>query len=191
MFTSKVLIVLAGACALQAAAAAGGVDQMPTSAAESPHAGTPATALDIAPWNIDVEPDGAGLPPGGGNAVQGAAVYAERCASCHGADLAGRSVPGHGSFPALAGGQGTLASDRPKKTVGSYWPYAPTVFDYIRRAMPFDRPQTLTANEVYAVTAFILERNHIIADRALMNAKTLPLVVMPNRDGFFSDRPPR
>ncbi len=125
-----------------------------------------------------VLPDGTGLPPGRGTAAGGLRVYAAKCLACHG--------PGgeHGPMPALVGGQGTLASASPLRTVGSYWPYATTLFDYNRRAMPYDRPGSLTADELYAVTAYLLSENGILAENAELNAQTLPLVEMPNRGGF-------
>lgn len=152
-------------------------------AAESPHLGQPITEADIAPWNIDVAPDGAGLPAGRGTAVQGEAIYTEKCAVCHGFDGVGTPAD------ALAGGQGTLGSAKAVKTVGSFWPYAPIIFDYTRRAMPLNNPQTLANDEVYAVTAYILKLNGLIGDKDVMNARTLPRVRMPNRDGFIQVYP--
>ncbi|HDR9173068.1 TPA: cytochrome c [Burkholderia vietnamiensis] len=143
------------------------------------------TAEEIAGWNIDVVPDGTGLPIGHGTATEGAAIFAMRCAACHGANGEGVSVPERGAFPRLVGGIGTLADDVPMKTVGSYWPYATGVFDYIRRAMPLTAPGSLTSNEVYALVAFILSRNGVIPAHAVMDEKTLPAVVMPNRNGFI------
>jgi cytochrome c len=131
--------------------------------------------------DIDVLPDGRGLPAGSGTAEQGKPIYAARCASCHGAT--GREGPND----ALAGGSGTLATARPVKTVGSYWPYATTLWDYINRAMPFAQPHSLSADEVYAVTAYVLALNGIVADRDALNQTTLPQVRMPNRDGFIPD----
>jgi cytochrome c len=135
-------------------------------------------------WDIDVGPDGAGLPPGSGSVAEGRRVYAERCAACHGTDGQG------GPMDRLAGGQGTLATAKPVRTVGSYWPYATTLFDYVRRAMPFDAPQSLKPGEVYAVSAFVLHLNGIVAADAVLDAKSLPLVKMPNRDGFVADPRP-
>lgn len=133
-----------------------------------------------------VLPDGTGLPGGHGNAVAGAAVYKSRCAVCHGANGEGRK----GEYPALVGGRGTLATTKPLKTVGSYWPYATTVWDHINRAMPFNTPHILPPNDVYAVTAWILFRNGIVTRDEQLTEKTLPKVVMPNRDGFVSDTRP-
>lgn len=136
------------------------------------------TARELAGWDIDVSPDGRGLPPGRGTATAGAAIYAQQCAACHGAK--GQGNPAN----RLVGGQGSLVTPAPLKTVGSFWPYATTLFDYIRRAMPHNAPQSLTPDEVYAVTAFILNLNGIIDANAEMNASTLPRVEMPNRKGF-------
>lgn len=140
---------------------------------------------EIAGWDIDVLPDGKGLPVGHGTAAEGAQIYAARCAACHGANGEGIPIPGQGAFPRLVGGIGTLADDKPIKTVGSYWPYATGVFDYIRRAMPLTAPGSLTANEVYSLVAFILSRNGIIPDTTVMNETSLPAVAMPNRSGFY------
>ncbi len=142
--------------------------------------GHPASPEEIAAEDIDVRADGAGLPPGSGSVAQGEAVYAAACAGCHGV---------HGQNPIsaalrLTGGQGTLATAGPIPTVGSYWPYATTLFDYIRRAMPFNAPQSLTPDQVYAVSAYVLHLNGIVPDGAVLDAAALPRVVMPNRNGF-------
>jgi len=147
--------------------------------------GTPATAEQIAGWDIDIRPDGVGLPPGEGTAEQGEAVYVKQCATCHGEF--GEAI---GRFPVLMGGRGTLTSEDPVKTVGSYWPYASTVFDYVRRAMPFGHAQSLTDDEVYGITAFVLNLNEIVEYDEVMNARTLAAVQMPNRDGFIKDDRP-
>jgi len=135
---------------------------------------------EIAAWDITVPPDGSGLPPGGGTAAEGGAVYSAKCAACHGVKGTG------GPADPLVGGIGTLASKKPLKTVGSYWPFATTLFDYIRKAMPYNAPKSLTNDEVYAVSAYLLFINGIIDSEARMDAKTLPQVKMPNRDGFVS-----
>lgn len=147
-------------------------------AAEGPALGASVTAEELAAWNISIQPDGEGLPAGSGNAVAGKKIYLEKCAACHNQDGTGQP------FDRLAGGQGTLATAAPVKTVGSFWPYATTVFDYIRRAMPFQAPQSLTNDETYALTAYLLSINGIVKEGEVMNAKTLPGVQMPNRDGF-------
>jgi cytochrome c len=131
--------------------------------------------------DLTVLPDGTGLPPGKGSAKEGAALYVAHCAACHGDHGEGR-----GDFPALIGGRGSLASDKPILTVGSYWPYASTLFDYIRRAMPYQGPGELSANDVYALTAWILAENEIVKPTLVLTEQTLPAVRMPNRDGFES-----
>ena len=146
--------------------------------------GRPATPQEIKLWDIDVGPDGKGLPDGSGTAVQGKQIFADNCAACHGDNGQG------GIKDRLAGGQGTLASNMPVKTVGSFWPYATTVFDYVRRAMPLNESKSLTNDETYAVVAYILQVNGVIGENDLIDARTLPMVRMPNRDGFvpFSGR---
>ncbi len=146
--------------------------------------GQPAGAEEVAGWDIDVKPDGEGLPPGSGTVQEGEALFAQLGAKCHGAQ--GEGTEG---VPALVGGQGTLDTDAPMKTVGSYWPYAPVLFDYIRRAMPADNPQSLTPDEVYALCAYLLHLNGIVPEDAVMDAQTLPQVVMPNHAGFTSPDP--
>lgn len=153
-------------------------------AADGPNLGRDVTAAEIAGWDISVPPDGSGLPPGDGTVAAGATVYAAKCQSCHGEKGAGKP-----NDP-LVGGQGTLASPMPVRTIGSYWPYATTVFDYVRRAMPYQQSQSLTNDEVYAVTAYLLHLNGIIAESEVMNARTLPQVKMPNRNNFILAYPP-
>ena len=163
--------LLAAATFLWLAAAAG--------AAETPRLGKPIAPEDIAAWDITIGPDGAGLPPGSGTAKEGEAVYAAKCLACHGEKGAGKP------FDALVGGKDTLAApSAPVRTVGSYWPYATTLFDYVRRAMPFAETKSLSNDELYAVTAYVLHLNGIAGDSEAMNAATLPKVAMPNRDGF-------
>lgn len=146
--------------------------------------GHPATAEEIKGWDIDIGRNGEGLPPGGGTVAQGRALYDAQCASCHG-------VRGEGGLgDRLAGGEGTLASAKPVKTVGSYWPYAPTLFDYIRRAMPLTAPQSLTDDEVYAVSAYVLNLNGLVPDNARLDAKSLAAIRMPNRERFTADPRP-
>jgi cytochrome c len=154
--------------------------------AQSPHfkVGRPPTPDELKAWDIAIGPDGKELPPGSGTVERGKAVYADQCSRCHGATgVEGPEAP-------LVGGQGTLNTKKPLKTVGSYWPYATTLFDYINRAMPFDRPTVMTADDVYAVTAYLLNVNGIIKADAVMDARTLPAVRMPNRDGFVADPRP-
>ena len=153
----------------------------------APHEGVgrPAPRELIRSWDLSVAPDGTGLPAGHGTAREGRQVYALRCASCHGDHGEGR-----GDYPPLAGGRGTLAMAEPVQTVGSFWPYATTVWDYIRRAMPYDQPGALGPDQVYALTAFLLQLNGIVGQDEVLNEKTLPRVKMPNRDGFIADPRP-
>ena len=167
--TFGICAAIAVALALHAGSAAAG---------DGAHFGQPISAADAAAWDVSIGPDGRGLPPGSGTPAQGAVVYAEKCAACHG-------DKGEGKTNArLVGGQ--ITGPGPVvKTVGSYWPYATTLFDFTRRAMPWTAPKSLTNDEVYAVTAHILRLNGIIGDNDVMDAKTLPQVKMPNRDGFI------
>ncbi|MGR8918564.1 MAG: c-type cytochrome [Gammaproteobacteria bacterium] len=146
--------------------------------------GRTATPATIAAVDIAIGPDGAELPPGAGGVAAGAALFAEHCAACHGSG--GRGGPD----PALVGGQGSLAGSDPVRTVGSYWPQATTLYDYIYRAMPFFAPGSLAPAEVYALTAFLLNANGIVADDAVMDRDSLPRVRMPNRHGFVPDPRP-
>ena len=139
---------------------------------------------DLAAWDIDVRADGAGLPPGTGSAAQGREIFLAKCSACHGEN--GEGTP----MDRLAGGQGTLATEKPVKTVGSYWPYATTLFDYVRRTMPFTSPQSLSNDEVYSLTAYLLSLNGIVPSDAVMDAKALPRVEMPNRKSFVPDPRP-
>jgi S-disulfanyl-L-cysteine oxidoreductase SoxD len=157
----------------------------PPEKGKAPAFGAPASPEDVARYDISIPPSGAGLPKGSGTAREGAKLYEQRCQVCHGARGAGKPAD------ALAGGQGTLASKTPLRTVGSYWPYATTLFDYVRRAMPITAPLSLSDDEVYAVSAYLLYINGIVGEDAAMNAQSLPQVRMPNRDGFVSDWPPR
>jgi mono/diheme cytochrome c family protein len=152
-------------------------------AAERYDFGRPATQQEIAGWDIDVSPDGAGLPPGHGDVQQGEAIFAEKCASCHSAHGEGKPMD------RLVGGIGTLRDKKPEKTVGSYWPYATTVFDYVHRAMPLNAPQSLTPDEVYAVSAYVLFLNGIVSKDTTLDADNLAKIKMPNRDGFVSAYP--
>jgi cytochrome c len=149
-------------------------------APEGPKLGVPVTAEQIASWDLSIGPDGAGLPPGSGTAATGAPIYQAKCLACHGEKGAGKPSD------QLVGGQGTLRDATAVRTVGSYWPYATTLFDYIRRAMPYMQPQSLTPDEIYGLAAYILYLNGIIAETDVMNATTLPKVKMPNGDNFVS-----
>ena len=143
--------------------------------------GWPAAPDEIELWDIDVRPDGKGLPDGSGTVAQGKQVFADNCAACHGDTGQG------GIKDRLVGGQGTLASDKPIKTVGSFWPYATTLFDYIHRAMPYPTPGSLSNDDTYAVVAFILSLNGIIPTDSKVDRASLPNIKMPNRDGFIPD----
>jgi cytochrome c len=154
--------------------------------------GTPASKADIEAWDKDVRPDGMGLPAGSGTYKAGAQIYDEQCASCHGAKLEGvrdQNLP-QGGGPALIGGRGTLNTPNFKQTVESYWPYASTLFDYITRAMPYTAPGSLKPGEVYALTEYILAEGNIVSKSAVMDAKSLAKVQMPNKDGFYPDNRP-
>ncbi len=142
------------------------------------------SAEQLAPWNINVFSDGENLPAGNGTVAHGKTLFAQQCASCHGAKGEG------GTGDKLSGGIGTLASAKPVKTVGSFWPYAPTLFDYIRRAMPLNAPQSLSNDQDYAVTAYVLHLNGLLADNATLDAESLSAIRMPNRDGFVPDARP-
>ena len=148
--------------------------------------GRPASTDEVKQRDITTLPNGAGLPDGKGTVAQGEAVYRDKCASCHGPN--GEGIPPQGTQ--LVGGVGSLASDNPVRTVGSYWPYATSVWDYIHRAMPQNQPGSLSADDTYAVTAFLLSRNKIIDTSDVMDKESLPKVRMPNRDGFIPDARP-
>jgi cytochrome c len=168
----SVLAVLALACATRVQA-------------QSPYGiGRAATPAEIAGWNIDVDRDGNNLPSGSGSVSRGHDVFDQQCAACHGT----RGEGGVGDR--LVGGQGTLATPEPVRTVGSYWPYAPTLFDYIRRAMPQNAPQSLSNDDVYAVSAYILNLNGLLPADATLDAKMLSAIKMPNRNMFAGDPRP-
>jgi S-disulfanyl-L-cysteine oxidoreductase SoxD len=170
---------IAGILIVAAAAVVGCAVQRPAS--KSPGLGAAVSAQEVARWDISIPPSGAGLPQGSGTARQGLAVYEQKCLACHGAKGAGKPAD------VLVGGVGSLASKTPLRTVGSYWPYATTLFDYVRRAMPITNPLSLSDDEVYAVSAYVLYLNGVIGEDLQMNAQSLPQVKMPNRDGFISD----
>jgi S-disulfanyl-L-cysteine oxidoreductase SoxD len=155
-----------------------------TAVAETPSLGKPITDVDITAWNIDVLPDGTGLPPGSGTAAQGAPIFKQKCAACHGENGEG------GIAGQLIGGPPRATLDG-GKTIANFYPYATTIFDYVRRAMPYTQPRSLTDQEVYALTAYLLARNKIIGETDTMDAQTLPKVKMPNRDGFITRFPDR
>lgn len=146
--------------------------------------GKPATPAEITAWDIDIRPDGRGLPAGTGTASEGRVLYVTKCAACHGAE--GRELPGV-KLPAPVLVSDTTFKGRKSNTIGNYWPYATTVFDYIRRSMPYNAPGTLTDKEVYSVTAYLLNANGIIAAGQKLNAQTLPKVIMPAKKLFIAD----
>ena len=154
-------------------------------AQDSPHLGKVISESDVAAWDISILPDGTGLPSGSGTPQQGAAIFASKCAVCHGENGKGATAA------ALVGGEPLTSGIETTKTIANFWPYATTIFDFTRRAMPWPRPRTLTNDEVYALTAFILAQNNIIGASDVMNAQTLPKVRMPNRDGFIPRFPER
>lgn len=170
--------ILAGAATLLAQSSA------PAARSSKYGVGQPATPEQIRGLGLAIAPDGTGLPEGSGTAAAGREVYMASCARCHGDKGAGDVGP------VLVGGQGTLKSAKPLKTVGSFWPYSTTLWDYINRAMPFDQPGALKPAEVYAVVAYILNLNGIIAENQVIDANSLPKVKMPNRDGFVADPRP-
>lgn len=145
--------------------------------------GREATPDEIAAWDIDVRPDGMGLPPGSGSVNEGDAIFQEQCASCH-----GTFAEGSGRWPVLAGGHNTLTDARPVKTIGSYWPYASTIWDYVNRAMPFGYAQSLEPDQVYALTAYLLYMNDVVTDdEFVLSNDNFATIDMPNEDGFFID----
>ncbi len=176
MSMHKQLVVAAGVAALAFAAGVAG--------AQSPKLGKPITQSDLAEWDINILPDGSNLPPGSGKAAEGGKIYAEKCALCHG-------DKGQGGIAARLIGGPPKASLDGGKTIANYWPYATTLFDFIRRSMPFTQPRSLTDQEVYALTAFILAENQLIGGNDVVDAKTLPAVRMPNRDNFVVQFPDR
>ena len=158
---------------------------LPAAYAASPNLGKPVDAAEIAGWDSSIMPDGTGLPAGSGTAVKGAPIYAAKCASCHGEN-------GKGGVSSALIPRGPITSiNAAEKTIGNFWPYATTLFDYIRRAMPWQQPKTLTSDEVYALTAYVLALNQVIGENDAMTAATLPKVRMPNRDGFIIRFPDR
>lgn len=146
--------------------------------------GRPATPSEIGAWGPIIGPDGEGLPPGGATAAEGQALYERRCAACHG------PTGQEGPDDRLAGGQGSLTGDQARKTVGSYWPAATTLWDYVNRAMPFNQPGVLTTDEVYGAVAYVLYLNELVGEHDPIDAETLPQIDMPNRDGFVADPRP-
>ncbi len=179
MFTHKITTAGVLTAAALIAACASTPEGTLTTPTRGPNLGAAPSAAMLAAMDISIPPSGAGLPAGSGNVAQGQKVYETKCQACHGPKGAGKPAD------PLVGGTGSLASGKPMRTVGSYWPYATTLFDYVRRAMPTTAPQSLSNEEVYAVTAYLLHLNNIVPESAVMNAQSLPQVKMPNRDGFI------
>ena len=157
--------------------------------AENPNLGMPIDPADVANWDISVMPDGKGLPAGNGTPTQGQRVYAEKCAACHGEDGRGVRSATNAPLPPLFSGGKITGISAGTKTIANFWPYSTTLFDYIRRTMPWNQPRSLTDEEVYALTAFILSKNKLIGENDVMNAETLPKLRMPNRDGLITRFP--
>jgi cytochrome c len=157
-----------------------------TALAQDSGLGKPLTESDIKQWDITVLPDGSNLPPGSGTPAQGAKIFAEKCSACHGEAGKGGVAP---YFPALVGGQPLTNGIDTVKTIANYYAYATTIFDYTRRAMPYNMPRSLTDDEVYSLTAYILALNKLIGDNDVIDAKTLTQVKMPNRDNFIMPYP--
>jgi cytochrome c len=182
-----IALIAAGLSVLQIAAAQDSAafasrDAGPAAPSEHLGIGRPVTPEEIAGWDIDIRPDGHGLPAGQGSVKDGEALYVQRCAGCH-----GEFGEGVGRWPALAGGAGGLTGDRPIKTIGSYWPYASTLLDYIRRAQPFGNAQSLTNDELYALAAYLLFLNDIVDDNFVLTKDTFHKIRMPNAAGFYDD----
>lgn len=150
--------------------------------ADAVRLGRPALPDEIKAWDIDVRPDGLGLPDGKGSVSQGEELFQNQCAMCH-----GEFGEGVGRWPVLAGGQGTLKSERPEKTIGSFWPDVSTVFDYVHRAMPFGAAQTLQPDEVYGIVAYLLYLNDVVPDDYVLSKESFPSVVLPNQANFYDD----
>ena len=178
MYTRKTIAAATLALACSAGAAL----------AQSPGLGKPLTDADIKQWDIAILPDGTNLPPGNGTPAQGAKIFAEKCSACHGNAGKGGVAP---FYPALVGGQPLTSGIDTVKTIANYYAYPTTIFDYTRRAMPYNMPRSLTDNEVYALTAYILSLNSLIGENETMDATTLPNVKMPNRDNFIMPYPDR
>jgi mono/diheme cytochrome c family protein len=161
--------------------------------AQSPNLGKPISPADLAEWDIDIEPDGAGLPAGSGTSDQGATIFADQCSACHGDGGRGAKTTTSGApaAPPVVSDVKRNGIDDTTLTIANYWPYATTLFDYIRRAMPWTSPRSLTDDQVYALTAYILAQNKLIDAKLTINAQTLPKVQMPNRDGFIIRFPER
>ena len=179
------IVSLVGGIALLSAFEAPAQQVATRQAASSPKLGLgrPALPEEIKAWDTDVRPDGQGLPPGKGTVKQGDEIFQAQCAACH-----GEFGQGVGRWPVLAGGAGTLKADRPDKTIGSFWPDLSTVFDYIKRAMPYGNAQSLSNDDVYALTAYLLSMNDVVKDENFeLNEKNFTSIKMPNASAFFDD----
>ncbi|TBN38353.1 cytochrome c [Paracoccus subflavus] len=178
--TAALLIILAAGPAMAQTPATQPQD---AAAASQPLGlGRPALPEEVAAWNLDVSPDGTGLPEGSGDVMTGEEVYLENCAACHG-DFA----EGLDNWPSLAGGEGTLDQQNPEKTIGSYWPYLSTVWDYVHRSMPFGNAQILSADDTYAIVAYLLYSNALVEDDFVLSRENFTEVQLPNVDGFIPD----
>ena len=177
MSTLKTVLAASAALAFGCAAAQ----------ADAPKLGKPISEADIAAWDVAIMPDGTGLPPGSGTAKQGAVVYEQKCSACHGPDAKG----GPGYAASMVGNTPLTQGIDTPKTIGNFFGYSTIVFDFVRRAMPFNMPRTLSNDEVYALTAYLLYMNKVIGETDVMDAKTLPAVKMPNRDNFIIRFPDR
>ncbi|HEY5680454.1 MAG TPA: c-type cytochrome [Pseudomonadales bacterium] len=184
-FLSAALVVLAAGCGAPQEAAEPSKPTYDDSRVGHFGYGKPASAEEIAGWDIDIRPDGLGLPQGSGSVEDGEWLYEAQCAECHGS-----FGEGVGRFPVLSGGKGSLTDPRPSKTVGSYWPYTSTLYDYIRRTMPFTQPESLTADETYAVTAYVLYLNDLVEDDFVLTHENLASVRLPNEGNFVPDPRP-
>jgi len=182
-------VMMAGVSAVVAQAPAPAPEGAPKASAPAPTAklglGRPAFPDEIKAWDIDVRPDGVGLPPGKGTVKLGDELFQMQCATCH-----GEFGQGNARWPVIAGGQGSLKADRPEKTVGSFWPDLSTLYDYTRRAMPYGNAQSLTADELYSLTAYILFLNDVVKDEEFeLSDKNFLSIKLPNASGFFVDDP--
>ncbi|CCE04845.1 putative sulfite oxidase cytochrome subunit (SoxD) [Bradyrhizobium sp. STM 3843] len=181
----ELVVAFVLACLSGSAAFAGGSTELKGEAKPAPHydIGRAPTPEEIRGWDIDVRPDGQGLPVGKGTVAQGEKLFMDNCATCH-----GEFGEGNGRWPVLAGGKGSLTADNPVKTVGSYWPYASTVFDYVRHAMPFGNAETLSVDDYYSLVAYVLYLNDVVTDQNFeLNNKNLASIKMPNEAGFIMD----
>lgn len=182
MSKSRKRALIAGAVLASLVAPAFAQQKAPVAAPAPMTLGRVALPEEIAAWNISIRPDGQNLPPGKGSVKEGEALFSEKCAACH-----GEFGEGAGNFPVLVGGDGTLTQPAPVKSIGSYWPYASTAFDYIRRAMPFGDAQSLTADQTYAIVAFLLNQNNVVPDDFVLSKENFAATKLSNVDGFYED----